>query len=204
MPEPFVVTVHARAVGGLDRLPAIDAKLDQPAHPHASAGDRVIAPGPVASFTAVALEIVARLELEKPPHFGFGKFAREIQVASVAIHAADVFGLCEVADIAIERSRIREHAGSAHEATGERYRDDASSAEHATSLWQHRGGLARARTRLTVRRVTEMLDASRGEVREFGLTGLTRNQVSLTAPGVRIPPSPPISPVLLCLRSGQR
>ena len=32
----------------------------------------------------------------------------------------------------------------------------------------------------------------RGEVREFGLTGLTRNQVSLTAPGVRIPPSPPI------------
>jgi hypothetical protein len=33
----------------------------------------------------------------------------------------------------------------------------------------------------------------RGEVREFGLTGLTRNQVSLTAPGVRIPPSPPIS-----------
>src|ERR1700691_4871457 len=32
---------------------------------------------------------------------------------------------------------------------------------------------------------------SRGEVREFGLTGLTRNQVSLTAPGVRIPPSPP-------------
>jgi hypothetical protein len=36
----------------------------------------------------------------------------------------------------------------------------------------------------------------RGEVREFGLTGLTRNQVSLTAPGVRIPPSPPPS---LCL-----
>ncbi len=34
----------------------------------------------------------------------------------------------------------------------------------------------------------------RGEVREFGLTGLTRNQVSLTAPGVRIPPSPPSSP----------
>ena len=33
----------------------------------------------------------------------------------------------------------------------------------------------------------------RGEVREFGLTGLTRNQVSLTAPGVRIPPSPPHS-----------
>ena len=33
----------------------------------------------------------------------------------------------------------------------------------------------------------------RGEVREFGLTGLTRNQVSLTAPGVRIPPSPPRS-----------
>jgi hypothetical protein len=33
----------------------------------------------------------------------------------------------------------------------------------------------------------------RGEVREFGLTGLTRNQVSLTAPGVRIPPSPPPS-----------
>ena len=33
----------------------------------------------------------------------------------------------------------------------------------------------------------------RGEVREFGLTGLTRNQVSLTAPGVRIPPSPPTS-----------
>jgi hypothetical protein len=36
----------------------------------------------------------------------------------------------------------------------------------------------------------------RGEVREFGLTGLTRNQVSLTAPGVRIPPSPPTSPSL--------
>ena len=36
----------------------------------------------------------------------------------------------------------------------------------------------------------------RGEVREFGLTGLTRNQVSLTAPGVRIPPSPP--PSLAC------
>ena len=34
----------------------------------------------------------------------------------------------------------------------------------------------------------------RGEVRESGLTGLTRNQVSLTAPGVRIPPSPPSSP----------
>ena len=33
----------------------------------------------------------------------------------------------------------------------------------------------------------------RGEVRESGLTGLTRNQVSLTAPGVRIPPSPPPS-----------
>ena len=33
----------------------------------------------------------------------------------------------------------------------------------------------------------------RGEVRESGLTGLTRNQVSLTAPGVRIPPSPPYS-----------
>src|SRR5271167_351626 len=38
-----------------------------------------------------------------------------------------------------------------------------------------------------------MLHSSRGEVREFGLTGLTRNQVSLTAPGVRIPPSPPSS-----------
>src|ERR1022692_307027 len=38
----------------------------------------------------------------------------------------------------------------------------------------------------------------RGEVRESGLTGLTRNQVSLTAPGVRIPPSPPLS--LRCQR----
>src|ERR1035437_5646209 len=33
----------------------------------------------------------------------------------------------------------------------------------------------------------------RGEVRGSGLTGLTRNRVSLTAPGVRIPPSPPSS-----------
>ena len=39
----------------------------------------------------------------------------------------------------------------------------------------------------------------RGEVREFGLTGLTRNQVSLTAPGVRIPPSPP--PSLACFHT---
>src|SRR5271170_542643 len=43
---------------------------------------------------------------------------------------------------------------------------------------------------LTAIEQTSML-VCRGEVREFGLTGLTRNQVSLTAPGVRIPPSPP-------------
>jgi hypothetical protein len=45
---------------------------------------------------------------------------------------------------------------------------------------------------LTALEQTSML-VCRGEVREFGLTGLTRNQVSLTAPGVRIPPSPPTS-----------
>ena len=45
---------------------------------------------------------------------------------------------------------------------------------------------------LTAQEQTSML-VCRGEVREFGLTGLTRNQVSLTAPGVRIPPSPPYS-----------
>src|SRR5882757_8696395 len=45
---------------------------------------------------------------------------------------------------------------------------------------------------LTAKGQTSML-VCRGEVREFGLTGLTRNQVSLTAPGVRIPPSPPSS-----------
>ena len=51
--------------------------------------------------------------------------------------------------------------------------------------------LAALNGRLTARIGTEMLRALRGEGREFGLTGLTRNQVSLTAPGVRIPPSPP-------------
>ena len=54
-----------------------------------------------------------------------------------------------------------------------------------------RGGLA-SRIGLTAPEQTSML-VCRGEVREFGLTGLTRNQVSLTAPGVRIPPSPPSS-----------
>src|SRR6266481_2717699 len=49
-----------------------------------------------------------------------------------------------------------------------------------------------ARVSLTALGQTSML-VCRGEVREFGLTGLTRNQVSLTAPGVRIPPSPPHS-----------
>src|SRR5271156_6479228 len=50
--------------------------------------------------------------------------------------------------------------------------------------------LAASEVGLTAPRQTSML-VCRGEVREFGLTGLTRNQVSLTAPGVRIPPSPP-------------
>src|SRR5580692_7734750 len=50
-----------------------------------------------------------------------------------------------------------------------------------------------AESSLTALEQTSML-VCRGEVREFGLTGLTRNQVSLTAPGVRIPPSPPSSP----------
>src|ERR1700735_2025166 len=54
---------------------------------------------------------------------------------------------------------------------------------------------------LTAREQTSML-VCRGEVREFGLTGLTRNQVSLTAPGVRIPPSPP--PSLYCLPTIRR
>src|SRR4029077_11130191 len=49
-----------------------------------------------------------------------------------------------------------------------------------------------AESSLTALEQTSML-VCRGEVREFGLTGLTRNQVSLTAPGVRIPPSPPPS-----------
>ena len=50
--------------------------------------------------------------------------------------------------------------------------------------------IVRTSVSLTAREQTSML-VCRGEVREFGLTGLTRNQVSLTAPGVRIPPSPP-------------
>src|SRR5216683_4641446 len=50
-----------------------------------------------------------------------------------------------------------------------------------------------ANVNLTTPEQTSML-VGRGEVRESGLTGVTRNHVSLTAPGVRIPPSPPPSP----------
>ena len=45
---------------------------------------------------------------------------------------------------------------------------------------------------MTTRGQTSILTG--GEVRESGLTGVTRNHVSLTGPGVRIPPSPPPSP----------
>src|SRR6266446_6368338 len=50
-----------------------------------------------------------------------------------------------------------------------------------------------AKLNLTMQEQTSIL-VDRGEVRESGLTGVTRNHVSLTAPGVRIPPSPPPSP----------
>src|ERR1700735_1594662 len=60
------------------------------------------------------------------------------------------------------------------------------------SKFRHDRKIAATRVGLTAREQTSML-VCRGEVREFGLTGLTRNQVSLTAPGVRIPPSPPPS-----------
>jgi hypothetical protein len=53
--------------------------------------------------------------------------------------------------------------------------------------------LVAADVSLTALEQTSML-VCRGEVRESGLTGVTRNHVSLTAPGVRIPPSPPTSP----------
>src|SRR5258708_6528577 len=78
MPEPLVMTIHAYLVGGLDGLPTIDAELDHPTDADAAAGDGVIAAGPVASFATAPLEIVARLDLEQPAHFGFGEFAREI------------------------------------------------------------------------------------------------------------------------------
>ena len=108
MPERLVMTIHAGAIGSLDRLPAIrgvDAKLDQATHPYASAHDGMVAAGPVASFAPEAFEVVARLELEEPPHFGFREFAREIQMAGIAINAADVSGLGEIADVGIEVGR---------------------------------------------------------------------------------------------------
>src|SRR5467141_2209582 len=49
-----------------------------------------------------------------------------------------------------------------------------------------------AKLNLTMQEQTSIL-VDRGEVRESGLTGVTRNHVSRTAPGVRIPPSPPPS-----------
>ncbi len=172
------MAIHAHLIGDLDRLSAIDTKLNQPANADASSGDRMVAAGAVASFASTPFEVVARFDLEQPPHFGFGEFAREIQMAGVAIHAADIFRLREVANVAVDVGQIRKHAGGAHEATRNRHRDHAIFCKHATSLWQHRGRLARPHACLTVRVGTEMLSASRGEVREFGLTGLTRNQVS--------------------------
>ncbi len=165
MPERLVVTIHAGAIGGLDRLLTqllrVEAKLHQPAHPHASTHDGMVASGPVAPFATEALEVVTRFNLEELAHFGFGKIAREIGVAGVAIHAADVSWLGEVAkvDIVVAPSLPRPRLTGAHEATRDRDGDNAISFEHAPSLWQHPGQLAIACAPLTVRRVTEMLVA---------------------------------------------
>ena len=95
----------------------VDAKLDQPAHPEASAGDCVIAAWPVASFAPAALEVVARFELEEPAHFGFGKLAREIEVTGVTINAANIFGLRKEAYVGIVIAGVRAHPREAGEAT---------------------------------------------------------------------------------------
>jgi len=163
MPERLVVTIHADLIRGLDRLPAIDAKLDQSAHTDATAGNRVIAARPVASFAAFALEVIARRDLEQLAHFGFREFAREIEMTSVAIRTADVSWRGEVTEIGVVISGIGARGIREREAAHERaccYRRFRR--RHATSLLQHRGTRASAGMGfLPVRQRVEMLSMSR-------------------------------------------
>ncbi len=92
MPERFVVTIQAGAIRLLDRLSAIDAKLDKPAHPEPAPEHRVIASRPVASFASQVLDRSLRADLEAPSHFCMDELLGEIEVARVAVGAADIFG----------------------------------------------------------------------------------------------------------------
>ena len=195
MPKRFIVTVHASLVGPSDRLSTIDAKFDQPSHARAAAGDRMIAAGSVASLASATFEVIGRMELEQAPHFGFREIAREVEMASVAINAADVFGLRKIAEVDIViagiRARDRCETNRARDCADDD--EDTDFPEHAEVIAASRRGRQRAGELLDCARPNGNAGRSRGEVRESGLTGLTRNQVSLTAPGVRIPPSPPTS-----------
>lgn len=77
VPESLVMTIQACAVAGLDgvsaRLPGVDTKLDQAAHPDPAAHRGVIAAGSVASFAAPAFQFVLGLELKQAAHFGLAE-----------------------------------------------------------------------------------------------------------------------------------
>jgi len=107
MPERFVMAFEARAIRFLDRLPAIDAKLDQSAHSEPSTEHRVIASGPVASFTSPALEIAARRYLKQLAHLRLREFEREFQMAGVAVYASDVARLREISELSTAGNRER-------------------------------------------------------------------------------------------------
>ena len=107
MPERFVVTFQAGAISFLDRLSAIDAELDQSAHPEPSTEHRVIAPRPVTSFASPALQIAARRDLKQLAHLRFREFEREFQMAGVAIYASDVARLREVSELSTAGNRER-------------------------------------------------------------------------------------------------
>lgn len=146
----LIVAVHAGAIGVLDRLRGrllrVDTKFDEPAQPHTSTHDGVIAAGPVASFASEPFELVAGLQLEETTHLGFGERAGEVSMAGVTVDAADVPGLGEVTDIRIVVARIRQCARASQQANrdGDRDGDAQNFFRHANSLWQHRGTLARA------------------------------------------------------------
>src|SRR5262249_31352438 len=107
VPERLVMAIEADLIRALDRLAPIDAKLDQISHRDAAAHDRVIATGTVTSFASAALEIVFGFDLKQPSHLRFRELAGEVGMARIAIDAADVARLREVADVGIVVTVVR-------------------------------------------------------------------------------------------------
>jgi hypothetical protein len=99
VPESLVMTIKASPVGGGDRLTVVLAKLDKPSDSDTAAADCVVAARSVASLATETLNFILRFELEKPAHFGFGEFARDIGVTRIAICAADISGPGKIADV---------------------------------------------------------------------------------------------------------